>query len=139
VRKKRAVVVVILLLVLVTGLWFLTKPRPHQINQVGFDQITEGMTQQEVEEVLGGPPGDYTDRRWVLLVSYDNPMFFRALARREDWLSDDGSVCVAFDEGSRVVEKKFYAADDCLERPWKDRVLRALHRSLPSSVRAYFP
>ena len=32
---------------------------PRRLNHKGFEQIQNGMTQQEVESLLGGPPGIY--------------------------------------------------------------------------------
>jgi hypothetical protein len=32
---------------------------PRRLNQAGFEQIQNGMTQPEVEQLLGGPPGIY--------------------------------------------------------------------------------
>src|SRR5687768_3067975 len=46
---------------LAAGGWWLTTPRvlftPEQV-----EQITAGMTLEEVEAILGAPPGDYTTR-----------------------------------------------------------------------------
>jgi hypothetical protein len=36
----------------------------RQLNRDGFDQIQLGMSQAEVEALLGGPPGDYGRYRW---------------------------------------------------------------------------
>jgi hypothetical protein len=40
-------------------LLLLALPR-HRINREGFEAIQVGMSEQEVEGVLGGPPGDYS-------------------------------------------------------------------------------
>ncbi len=36
----------------------ITPPR-RTLNAAGFDQVRVGMTRAEVEQLLGGPPGDY--------------------------------------------------------------------------------
>jgi hypothetical protein len=132
--KRRLAALVVVVLVLVTGLWFVVRPRPHRINEGGFDQITQGMTRQEVEEILGRPPGNYTDRREASFGGRRSAFTFP-----EDWLSDDGLILVTFDEEGRVVRKYFSPVDDFPERPFKNRVRRVLDRSLPSSWRAYLP
>ncbi len=130
-RKKRTVVVVVLLLALVTSLWVLARPRPHRINREGFDRIEEGMTQREVEDILGRPPGDYTDRRetlpdgrWKYVAGWmrGHPSYPR------EWLSDDGRVMVFFDKGGCVVGNYYFHADDWPERSWVRRVYLPLIR-----------
>ena len=37
------------------------------ITPASYERIREGMTEAEVEAVLGGPPGDYTNGRYVPL------------------------------------------------------------------------
>ena len=37
------------------------------IGQAAFDAIEIGMTQESVESMLGGPPGDYTNGRFGVL------------------------------------------------------------------------
>jgi hypothetical protein len=134
--KRKLAVLVVVVLALVLGLWLLVWPRPHRINQEGFDWITEGMTQREVEEILGRPPGDYS-YRWdpSLLLSWRMVESHRL----ETWISDDGIGLVEFNEDARVVYKRFDLQNEWPERPWKERVSRALDRSLPASWRAYFP
>jgi outer membrane protein assembly factor BamE (lipoprotein component of BamABCDE complex) len=128
VRKKLGVVVV--LLTVVTGSWFLTRPRPHRINQEGFDRITDGMTRQEVEEVLGRPPGDYTDRRdypgevhFPITLGWDDTT---SMYSSDEWVSDQGRIVVYFDQAGMIREKQFYSVDHLSERPWTERVRRAL-------------
>jgi hypothetical protein len=68
-----------------------------------------GMSQAEVEAILGGPPGDYrTDER----ISYWD--YFEAglsphdvVARRESWYGNDGQITLGFDEEGRVLRRGF--------------------------------
>jgi hypothetical protein len=130
-RKKLAVVVVVFLTV-VTGVLNLTRPRPYRINWEGFCLITEGMTRQEVEDILGRSPGDYADRREDLL-----PWESEAFGTGRDtwcWIGDDGRIVVTFTEGGRAMEKEFFPVDESwTERPWTERVRRILRRSFRTS------
>jgi hypothetical protein len=36
--------------------------RPSEVTKAAFDGIQIGMTQADVEAILGGPPGDYRTR-----------------------------------------------------------------------------
>jgi hypothetical protein len=132
--RKKLVAVVVAVLIVVTGPWFLDLSQPHRINRDGFERIIKGMTQQEVEKVLGKPPGDYTDRRTVQWAAKDRywrlhswtsvpPPWWRVWM--VEWISDDGKIEVGLDEEDRVVVKWFYSVDDCPERPWTERVRRA--------------
>src|SRR5262245_40711012 len=58
--RSVAVVAVPLAIALVLALlpWLYRRPHP-QITEENFRKIKHGMTQQEVESILGGPPGDY--------------------------------------------------------------------------------
>jgi hypothetical protein len=149
--KRKLAVVVLVLLAVVTGLWFLARLRPHGINQDGFDQITVGMTQQEVEETLRRPPGNYTERldRYDDLAKVTDAMYWanlwevphrwQTLPRREVWQSDNGVVLVGFDDNGKVREKYFSDIGLTHERTWRERAGWFLDRNLPSSLRAYVP
>jgi hypothetical protein len=54
-----------LLLELLAGLLRGPASSPGRIGRPGFARIQSGMTEVEVWELLGGPPGDYTGGRWV--------------------------------------------------------------------------
>ena len=63
--------------------------------------IKEGMTQAEVEALLGGPPGDYrTQPGQSVLTAFDAGAL--AECRAEQWLGDQGGISVAFDKQDRV-------------------------------------
>jgi hypothetical protein len=67
-RKRLLLSLGLLGLVLLGGylLLWLTAPR-HRVSQLGWQQIEAGMTQEEVERVLGGPPGDYASQPYDLM------------------------------------------------------------------------
>jgi hypothetical protein len=90
------------------GLW------SSHIDQEHCDRIRAGMTQAEVEAVLGGPSGDYTDARsvqsWQLYHMLGNSMLYRGWVYKE-WLGDKGAIVVTF-ENERVFLATFHPADD---------------------------
>jgi hypothetical protein len=69
-RRRLLLVAVALLLLGGAGmsLW-LTTPK-HRITKANIDHIEKGMTQEEVETVLGTPPGNYC-RRGTLFLSLE--------------------------------------------------------------------
>jgi hypothetical protein len=120
-KKRWFITGVAVLLAVVIGVGFLCS-RPHRINQAGFDRITEGMTLREVEEILGRPPGDYTDRRLPDFAMLDGHLDRWEMA--EVWLSDEGVVVVVFDKDCRVARKAFIPEGEWPERPWMERIRR---------------
>ncbi|HKA55663.1 MAG TPA: hypothetical protein VKJ47_18580 [Candidatus Binatia bacterium] len=95
-----AVVVVFLLPVVIINL-----PR-SRINAVNCAKIKRGMTEQEVERLLGAPAGDLTGKGRVFLTGGET----RALYPRSDfkyWMDDDGVIEVRFDQYGKVEEAWF--------------------------------
>lgn len=47
--------------VLILGVWFFPRglPKERKLNVENFPKVTVGMTLAEVEELLGGPEGNY--------------------------------------------------------------------------------
>jgi SmpA / OmlA family len=83
--------------------------RGRLIDREHYDRITEGMSRAEVEDILGGPPGDFSTGGDVYSTSYsisDGP----APTRRgpwESWYGNEGVIFVGFDEQGRVRERRF--------------------------------
>jgi hypothetical protein len=80
----------------------LTAPsRRSGITKENFDRIRDGMTEAEVEEILGGPPGTYTDR--LVVVPMEGTSF------RRWWVGHEGviTILVTPDEPPTVCDKKF--------------------------------
>jgi hypothetical protein len=68
---------------------------PIQITEASCERIVPGMRQDEVEALLGVPPGDYgTRHRGSILDLYGNCVLMRE-GRREQWGSDHGFVPAA--------------------------------------------
>jgi hypothetical protein len=86
-------------------------PRPCPVTKGAFERLKEGMTQAEVEKVLGGPPGDYTTRPEhvsdVTIIGSLLPNLDPISDTSLFWLGDEGKVTVGFSRGV-VVEKEFW-------------------------------
>jgi len=83
------------------------------LTQANYERIRDGMTFQQVEDRLGGPPGNYSripDKEaglWTIDPNRPglNRQFFIG---REVWIGDELAVAVWFDERGRVVRKESY-------------------------------
>jgi SmpA / OmlA family len=82
--------------------WFFWLSTPkHNITQEGFGQLREGMTAQEVEEVLGAPEGDYGPGKGEILTpQWVYPVHEERTKRT--WLAGSLAITVYFDEQGRA-------------------------------------
>jgi hypothetical protein len=106
--------VTVLGLVLATAgaLLLVLRPPAPRIGSESFDAIRKGMTQPEVEAVIGVPPGDYRTRKWGLIIDPvgGGTLMMADLHRVESWLGNTGIIHVAFDEDGKVCWKHFVPA-----------------------------
>jgi hypothetical protein len=87
----------------------LLPPRASRVTRANYERIEEGMSRAEVEEILGGPPGDYrtrpTRRRPVSLKQIsllaEEPVEYR------QWEGGEGIVEVGFDPTDAACSKWF--------------------------------
>jgi hypothetical protein len=108
-RRRRLLLVGLVAAVLLAGGLFLRLAYPrHDISPEGYERIDVGMTLEEVEAILGGPPGDHTNGR------YEAPPYpVRGLAIDpnpppgvwHDWWGERAAILVKFDLGGRVRDK----------------------------------
>jgi hypothetical protein len=87
--------VVLLAVVTVVG-QVIPRPRRPQVSREDFSRIEKGMSREEVEAIIGGPPGDYTTRY------YFPPPLGSHYIRWQTWVGDGGMILVRFDEMGRV-------------------------------------
>jgi hypothetical protein len=139
-RKHRRKLLVSLVAAGVVGLvafagWLWHLGLRARINQVAFEHIRVGMTQAEVEAILGAPPGDYTTTHDVArsagtvlsaekmrrLFDVDSP------CRAEDWWTDEVFIQVYFLPDGTVAAKEF-AEYDPTKRPVLSRIQDWLER-----------
>jgi hypothetical protein len=84
-------------------------PARAQITEAAFRRIGPGMPRQEVEAILGGPPGDYmTDHRFLALDIWGNGVLMRP-GQRAEWWGDGGIIQVGFDPADRTIWTRFVA------------------------------
>jgi hypothetical protein len=109
--KRRAawvgVAVVAVLALVGCAAWCWLSTIPTGINRRGFDMIQPGMTRQQVEAILSGPPGDYRTI-FVLDGSGPDPVPARRGTdgyRDGVWSSDHGRIWVFFDADGKVADK----------------------------------
>jgi hypothetical protein len=108
------------LLLVATGLLVILIPaaalRPR-LQVANYPSIRPGMTAAQVEELLGGPPGDYG---WWRFGSTSFMTMEGAVAptgsREAVWFNDDHRIEVFFDGGDRVVAVQKRAR--WIRRPW---------------------
>jgi hypothetical protein len=108
---------------------------PTAITKQHKARIRVGMTQRQVEALLGGPPGDYTFRLDVGRArtpprALDRGALESTLSVGEtirEWVSDRCGILVIFDQNLRVSGARYYTLEDCPVRTgWE--ALRALAR-----------
>jgi hypothetical protein len=97
-----------------------------RINKWNYYKIKEGMTEEEVEAILG-PEGS----KAVVLVpdaSGDLPLFTNKPGHK-DWTTKDCVILVIFDENKRVIRKYYFVAIDLdREESWFKDVRFSIRR-----------
>jgi hypothetical protein len=77
--------------------------RRPTLQVANYPSIRLGMTAAQVEELLGGPPGDY-GRWWFGSISMSlEPVAVPPGSREAVWFNDDHRIEVSFNDGARVV------------------------------------
>jgi hypothetical protein len=105
-------VVVLLAVVTVMGL-FIPRPRQPPISREQFERIEQGMSREEVETILGAPPGYYHTRHYCPKISSSVPY-----VDFDFWVGDEGMVRVRFDDTGRAHWMQFQEIT-LLDEPWE--------------------
>jgi hypothetical protein len=74
-------------------------------SEADYYRIEEGMTQDEVEAILGGPPGDYRSQTFHEVNFLAGSLGMPPAGRMEEWLGNEGKILVVFDDKNRVAWK----------------------------------
>ena len=119
IRKRRlaTLIVVIVCLVFLPELIeqfrgrALFTPTSSGVIRASFDRIQKGMPEDEVEKLLGGPPGNYTNR--------PDPQAQHGISFRRYWYGDEGNIIIELtwddhvaDTPRHVAHKLFVPARD---------------------------
>jgi hypothetical protein len=103
-HKKRQLLLLLTLAVLVavSGAFLLPR-RDDQITEANCDKIRKGMTRQELEAILGGPPDDYTSWPHAVLRLHGQEGRLRSLGVSwRAWVGEKGIILVSFDTDRKV-------------------------------------
>lgn len=115
-------------------LWLLTYPE-DRITNANYEQITIGMTEAEVCEILGGPEGYYTKRKVVTgpFIASGNQKFWK------HWIGDERIIRICFDKDGIVISKNTDKVLVVFEETFFDRVRRWLGLKGNPSISSYGP
>src|SRR5262249_44853555 len=91
---------------------------PTGVNWENYERIHQGMTRQQLEAILGCPPGNYRSRPYKVVTDDKGSIILgkmtvhvgygdRTLYRNLNWDTDDASISVYLDERGRVVFADF--------------------------------
>jgi hypothetical protein len=83
------------------------------ITKTNFDKIAAGMTQEDVEEIFGCPPGDYTNGQ---AVNVRCGIGVRGI-RQSCWIGYEGDIDVEFSRKDGKVVGKHFMETWLLEKP----------------------
>jgi hypothetical protein len=115
-RSWRLLAILAIVVLVVIREWF---PGPTGITATSHARIRPGMSQAEVEAIIGLPPGLYFTRPWIL---WDGPGRFVIDEghRREWWWNSFGLLEVGFDASGRVVSAEYqrYKRDRPILAEW---------------------
>jgi hypothetical protein len=115
--RKRLPVLVGVLFVLVAGaglvtVWFRSCFLSNSINLENFAKIQPGMSESDVEAILGGPAGNYSSGNyssgWVKTKSPLRVWTGWPPPVEKAWITDEGCIVVLFDESGKVMSAQFW-------------------------------
>ena len=103
--KKLLVLLIVCLGLGVVASWLFT-PR-HHVNREGFEKIQIGMTSSRVQEILGGPSGDYSTGvvKWEQFARLEARILRWSFGTPKTWSGDEGELMVWFSSQGVVREK----------------------------------
>jgi hypothetical protein len=89
---------------LVAGLEYLSETR--RVTRARFERVKKGMSFEQVVQIVGRQPGDYTTGRYAIL-----PHGIRYW-KYKSWLCDEGQLLVWFNEDGTAVDVVVCDIDD---------------------------
>jgi hypothetical protein len=76
---------------------FVFSRREPELNIANWNRVRVGMKRQQVEHILGGPPGDYATRPGHTTLRPADPT-----AIADTWITDNGAVVIYYDASGKV-------------------------------------
>jgi hypothetical protein len=130
-RRRKLIVGLVLLGLIAGGITFfwLNSP-PPRINPGQYQQIHEGMVLEEVEAVIGGPPGFYPPNLSGTRVRLLDGHEFGGDARlkQEYWSGSDYEIGVLVNDEGTVVAKQLTKVRSYSRHSWLDDLCNMLRR-----------
>jgi hypothetical protein len=83
--------------VLACGVGVLWLARRPGATRARLEQVKPGMSRDEVIEIVGGPPGNYSSRRRA-------PFTGIKYVLHESWVFEDGLLLVRFDDAGNAID-----------------------------------
>jgi hypothetical protein len=105
-KQSRVLLGVLLLLDIGAGLVGVQRRPKSSIGRENCEKIQPGMTEAEVEEILGLPDGNHTSGR-VKIVPPPILVMGPLPPPWKDWIGDEGTIRVFFDEAGKVLATHF--------------------------------
>jgi hypothetical protein len=109
------------------ALWSRQTPPTRRINQAQYDLIEPGLLPRNgAEDILSGPPGDYTVKRPLATIAPSLEAIQRLLRGGGEtpavWSSDEGAILLVLNQHGTVVGKTFFPGDPPKASPvgWPD-------------------
>ncbi|MBI3410829.1 MAG: hypothetical protein HY040_21035 [Planctomycetes bacterium] len=125
-RSKKGILFVSAASLAVLALWFFLAQNPHVEVWAKYRQIREGMSENEVSQLFGVPPGNYSAGRVAVCLTGQDEEFAAvdACSTKRVWVFDEGLFEIGFDDNLRLHKK---AASANMSRPsvWS-RLLHSL-------------
>jgi hypothetical protein len=107
------VAIFLVLLGTLVGVALVPPPRPCLVTKAAYGRVATGRGRAQVEQILGGPPGDYRTRP-----TYPAYVLSRRIYRDVRWWhGNEGLVAVTFDDAGLVALKGFssYTEGDLID------------------------
>jgi hypothetical protein len=111
-RGKTATGVAVIIALIIMSLicyWMMNPADP--ITSSNFKRIKIGMCGEQVERLLGVPPGDYSRRPLMNIMPGVQPL------GTKQWSGDEGTMFIQFDANAVVIDKSFVDYRECLKLP----------------------
>jgi hypothetical protein len=107
--RKRWWVAVSILIATVMAIVFILS-RPAGVTWFGYARVRLGMTPEEVESVIGVPPGNYSSRKDITMVDHWASDWHAGKpgdGKQETRYSDSGCLRLSYDSDGKVVYKEW--------------------------------